>query len=249
MLKPNFSQIRYSNDDDINEILKWLKEQDNKGIHDTFHCNRNLTVEEHKKGKLAVYIDPDSNLVVAYQWGGLISPGILEVNEKYRGKGIGRMLVDFRIQEALENDEPVLRIECTPETSVPFWKHMGFQTYGLGNKYAFKLLKKTHTLPKKGHSCNVKISFFNESKKWDPTIEPNKSFNLTAILLPERVVCLSKRVSYFHIKGQSFNDPVLSITIDDEKIYLNKAKYEKAERLGVKTDGKVVYIDQIRLFD
>lgn len=64
---PNEQHIRYSTNEDLNKILSWLEEQKNNDIDSTFYCNRNLTIEEHNDGKLIVYIDPKSNLAVAYQ--------------------------------------------------------------------------------------------------------------------------------------------------------------------------------------
>jgi hypothetical protein len=70
--------IRYSTDADLAQIKQWLAKQERDGV-ETFHCNRNLTEEMHRAGRLLVYIDAKSKDAVAYQWGGLITPGVLEV--------------------------------------------------------------------------------------------------------------------------------------------------------------------------
>ena len=84
--------IRYSTDIDLEEILLWLEDQDRASVDGTFHCNRNLTIESHNAGELLVYIDSETNKAIAYQWGGLITPGILEVRADKRRQGIGKAL-------------------------------------------------------------------------------------------------------------------------------------------------------------
>jgi len=240
-------QIRYSTEDDLKEILRWLSEQEKNGIEDTFYCNRNITIEEHNEGKLIVYIDPITDLPVAYQWGGLISPGILEVHIDHRGKGIGKKLVEYRIKEARENNKVLLIIQCTPISSIPFWEHMGFQFSGVNEREAFMLLDKKNDLPEHGTPCPVKICFFSEERKWKEETAPIKIFTPLAVKTDEKYIYLSERVSYFHTTNQHDNDPVISINIEGEQIYLNKAKYDEAKKLGVKKDGPAFYLDKIEI--
>lgn len=96
-------------------------------MHGTFLCNWHLTARLHEEGKLLVYINEASGEPVAYQWGGLLESGILEVRDDLRGCGIGRALVEHRLFEAAEAGEDILRIQCKPSTSIPFWEHMGFE--------------------------------------------------------------------------------------------------------------------------
>ena len=238
-------QIRSSTDSDLQEILNWLSKQDKIGIEGTFYCNRNLTIQEHNKGKLIVCIDPATDQPVAYQWGGLISPGILEVRADKRGQGIGKELVEYRIKEARENDKCLLRIQCTPITSIPFWKHMGFQLYGRNENDAYMLLDKKFDLPKDGDPCILKICFYPEERNWKEDTVPIKIFTPLAIKKADNFIYLSERVSYFHISNKFDNDPVISININGEQVYLDKAKYEHAQELGVQMDGSAFYIDMI----
>ena len=69
--------------------------QDRESIPGTFLCNWNLTLESQQEGRLIIY--EAGNEPVAYQWGGLIQPGILEVRTDCRGTGIGRALVEHRL--------------------------------------------------------------------------------------------------------------------------------------------------------
>jgi len=240
-------QIRYSTDKDLEEILKWISEQEQTGIEDTFYSNRNLTIEMHQKGKLIVYIDPNTDKAIAYQWGSLISPGITEVRVDKRGQGIGKKLVEYRIQEARENNLVLLQIQCEPRSSIPFWKHMGFQLYGgqFGNN-AFMLLEKKHTLPSDGKPCMTEICFYPERRKWEPDTPALKIFTAQGII-KDNIIYLPERISYYDPSYQINKDPVVSISVDNELIYLDKAKYEKAYNLGVKRDDSAFFLDEIHI--
>lgn len=106
-------------------IKTWLDAQEVAEVHDTFLCNWNLTVDAHEAGKLLVYVDEGSQEVVAYQWGALVHPGILEVRNDMRGRGIAKALVAHRLAEAAEAGHDVLRIQCAPRSSIPFWGEHG----------------------------------------------------------------------------------------------------------------------------
>lgn len=240
--------IRYSTDEDLHEILKWLKEQDNNDIDATFYCNRNLTIKEHEDGKLIVYLDQETNLAIAYQWGGLLQPGIIEVRKEYRGQGIGKSLVEFRIKEARAKRNAILKIQCTPITSVPFWEHMGFTLSGRDNE-AYMLLNYKNKLPPNATPCSVKICFFREERKWKPNTLPVKIFYPEAFKAAGKgnTIYLSERVSYYDTSNRFYQDPVISITVDDQELYLDKAKYQEAMDFGVKCDHPAFYLDKIKV--
>ncbi len=238
--------IRYSTVNDLEEILIWLKKQDQNGTTETFFVNRKLIIESHNNKELLVYIDPVTNRPIAYQLDALISPGILEVRADKRGQGIGKKLVEYRIKEARENDRCLLQIQCKPQSSIPFWEHMGFCLYGNEN-YAFKLLEKKLVLPINGTPCQLNISFYPEERIWEKHTDPIKVFTPLAVKIPDDGVYLSDRVAFFYIKKHFDNDLVTSIIIDDQQLYLDKAKYDQAKVLGIKKDGDAYYIDKINL--
>jgi GNAT superfamily N-acetyltransferase len=123
------STIRRSTDADIKAIYNWLVTQDAQELSGTFLCNWNLTEKCHHERELLVYIDGETSEPVAYQWGGLLQPGILEVRYDMRRKGIGKKLVERRIAQAYKLDQCLLLIQCKPSTSIPFWKSMGFTLF------------------------------------------------------------------------------------------------------------------------
>lgn len=240
-------QIRYSTDNDLHEILRWLKDQEDKNIDDTFYCNRNLTIKEHNEKKLIVYIDHKTNLPVAYQWGGLINPGILEVRKGFRGFGIGRKLVEYRINEARQKNIVLLNIECNPYSSIPFWKHMGFTLFNNNGNNAYMIVEKKNRLPKHGSSCSVNICLYHTKRQWDITTLPIKNLNQQALKTKSNYVYLLDRIIFFDPSHPNLQDPVISITIDGNEIYCDKVRYNEAKRIGVKSGGVVFYLDKIKL--
>src|SRR5689334_21963333 len=105
------SQIRKSTDADLIAIRNWLVDQNAKNIPGSFLCNWELIQEGHKKGKLLVYIDDESNQAIAFRLGGLLAPGILEVRYDMRGKGIGCELVRYLIARHRRRNEYILVVQ------------------------------------------------------------------------------------------------------------------------------------------
>src|ERR1700733_389251 len=160
--------IRRSTNRDLQAIHKWLVDQGARNVEGNFLCNWKLTKESHEEGNLLVCIDSKSGTAVAYQWGGLIGPGILEVRHDMRRKGIGRQLVEHRIGEAYESNQCCLYIQCKPSSSIPFWKRMGFTLLKSTNEdhYAYRILERKHNVPAHGTAVDVAIHFYPEDKKW-----------------------------------------------------------------------------------
>jgi GNAT superfamily N-acetyltransferase len=115
------SSIRKSRPQDLVAIEKWLKEEDAQGVHGNFLCNWLVIERSHRDGDLFVYIDGTLQQPIAFQVGGLLSPGILQVRSQYRARGIGRKMVDHCISVAEKKGEHLLYIQCKPSTSIPFW--------------------------------------------------------------------------------------------------------------------------------
>ena len=249
--KRNRSSIRRSTDSDLEAIHKWLIEEDERDVQGNFLCNWNLTKNCHEDGELLVYFDGKTQLPVAYQWGGLLNSGILQVKEDFRGQGIGAKLVARRIKEAYKKDECILKIQCQPSTSIPFWKKMGFTIFTeRHDNYAYRILEKTFPLPVDGISVNVIIRFYPEDRKWsDALIEPIECFSPPSVMTMDNVIHLSKRVSFFEdaYRKNTDRDVVVEIEVDGNIIYFDKAKYSEAQYRGMKRCRNGFYIDKVQL--
>lgn len=189
--------LRYSTKSDIDEIHRWLQEQDRQNFEGSFLCNWELTQQSHEEGSLLVYVEEKTESAIAYQWGGLLRPGILEVRIDKRWQGVGKALVDRCIQLAADTDHCVLRIQCKPSTSIPFWERMGFYIYDERNSYAFMFLPKINELPNTAEPVDVTISFYPESMKWESDTLPCETFQPAAVLSEDNSIHLSKRVCFF----------------------------------------------------
>lgn len=241
------SSIRRSTDADIEFIHSWVIEEDALGIPGSFLCNWSLTEECHREGKLLVFVEGKSGFPVAYQWGGLIRPGILQVRHDMRGKGIGRNLVARCIANAYRHDECMLYIECNPASSIPFWKAMDFELLDRGgdNHYAFRTLNKAFALPPNAHEVHVEIGFYPESRRWNKTVPPLVSASPAAARAPDDTVHLAERVFFFEALYPNSSDAVIEIEIDGQRLFGDKAKYPAATRIGVRCCTNGYYIDKI----
>jgi len=194
-----------------------------------------LTTKAHDEGGLLVYIDPQSHAPVAYQWGGLLSPGILDVRNGMRGHGIGKALVEHCLALADEAGEDLLSIQCKPSTSIPFWQAMGFTL--LGNKepheqenYAYRVMQRVRG-PFDGDSTSeVAIEWYPEERKWDAAVPAVESQSIQGAWFGDELE-LEERASFF--ADLVPHDVVVRIVVDGQEWYCDKAKYERAEFVGV----------------
>lgn len=227
-------------------IHAWLVEEEELGIEGNFLCNWGLTESCHRDGEVIVYLDGATGVPVAYQWGGLLQSGILQVRHDMRGRGIGKKLVNHRIRQAVACDETILFIQCKPSSSIPFWTRMGFVPFRSddGNTYAHRILEKRHTLPE-GRGAKVVIRLYPERKKWDDGVAPYDVKVPAAVTDKEGVTHLAERVHYAERPGTRSNDLVIELEIDGEVRYCDKAKYPEAQVFGVRRCKQGFFIDRI----
>jgi hypothetical protein len=170
---------------------------------------------------------------VAYQWGGLVVPGILEVRNDMRGRGIGQVLVEHCLALARQAREQILCIQCKPSTSIPFWQRMGFELTDEGGPhqhYAMRLMQEKLEPPDEGEPAEVVFQWFPERRKWD-AITPARSRQVVRGVQLDGEVWLEERVLGLRRIGDG--DAVLRVTVNGQEWYCDKAKYEAAEDLGV----------------
>lgn len=234
--------VRGSTDQDLASILEWLQRQ-NEAQEVTFWVNRQVIERCHLGGDLLVYECPVTADPIAFQLGGLLRPGILEVRHDHRGKGVGSALALHCMAKAAEADEDILCIQCEPPSSIPFWEKMGFTLLGGddGAASAFRLLPRV-LLPTSGLPQDVVLRWYPESVRWTPDEEPLQEDRLVATL-QEGVVHLPQRVLFASVRCRG--DVVLRVTVEGLDWYFDKAKYEAAEQLGVLRNWNGFRVDQV----
>lgn len=246
---PHRNSIRRSTNQDLADIRAWLEEEEEREVPGNFLCNFALIEAGHKRGELLVYIDGKLGRPAGYQLGGLIRPGILQVRQEYRRKGIGRKLVERCVSLALRREQPLLYITCEPPTSIPFWNAMGFTL--LANRghpvAAYRVLGKSFVLPAPGEPIDVVVSFYTNERQWNPGTAAVHSDSPAACLTPDHVVHLERRVALHEEIIEGYGDAMVEITINGSRVYLDKAKYPESTRIGVKRCINGYFIDQIRL--
>lgn len=245
--------IRQSNSADVIIILAWLRaEFEQAGTGRGFWCNQSIIENAHQEGRLIVADDGEGERAIAFQVGGLLEPGILEVRPDKRRMGFGRKLVEYCIARARERDECVLHIECKPVESVPFWKRMGFRLYsevfenecpGEVRNQAFRVLNKSHipTLTE-NPGISVDVCFRAESGMTLSEAHVLGVRRRSLIQLPDRVI------SYCPSLVCGLRDTFVDVHVDGTELYFGKAKYPEAAAIGVQARGGGVYcIDELIL--
>lgn len=242
------SSIRRSTDQDLAFIHAWLMEEDAQGVHGNFLCNWRVIEDSHTNKELLVYIDGTIGQPVGYQLGGLMDPGILQVHDSFRGKGIGRKLVERCITLANKNNEPCLYIQCKPSSSIPFWQNMGFTIIECNNfnGYAYRVIEKDLEIPIEGTDVGVSIAFYPESKKWTPQEKPYLNLTPAARIGPNGMIYLAHRIIFHERAFPKSNDAVVEVEICGSTFYLDKARYQEAQDLGVIRCQNGYYIDRLK---
>jgi len=242
--------IRWSNSHDVQQIHDWLQEEEALEVHGNFLCNWNLTRQCHEEGRLLVLIDEIKGIPVAYQWGQLLSSGILQVRNGWRGNGLGRLVVEHCVELALQQDEMVLQVECKPSSSIPFWEAMGFTIvegeFGKNAK-GFRVLSKNLALPPGGRPILATISSFPEERNWQDNVPAIASYHLNAIVADDGKVYLAERASFPKCFRRMSRDPVIEIIVEGKLVYRDKAKYQGAQDHGVKWCRNGFYIDVVTI--
>ncbi|WP_353980477.1 GNAT family N-acetyltransferase [Salinicola endophyticus] len=225
-------------DHDVATIYSWLLEHDRREVYGSFLCNWNLTQRVHDEHQLFVATLEDEP--VAYIWGDF---GILEVREDLRKKGVGKQLVEYAMQRAISSGRIAVSIECKPESSIPFWKKMGFEFHN--NNEASFVFEKYLDVPTDGSPVNVKIMFYPEQAKWISETVPIKSFSPTAVLDNQGVIHFQNRVAAY-VRSENYKgDAMIKICVDGESVYFDKAKYSEASAIGVAYNSGAFYIDKV----
>jgi len=236
------AHARLATDADLGVIRAWLQQQDLDEVHGTFLCNWRLTEKQHAAGALLVYVDEQLDEPVAYQWGGLLEPGILEVRNDMRGRGIGKALVAHRLAQAAAAGEDILYIQCKPSTSIPFWKSMGFELLEAtrDGTYAFRLMHRPAELPDDGVPVEVSIEWFPEDRKWALETPALRSQAMKGVLLEGKLYLAERALCHNKLYAK---DIVLRVIVNDVEWYLGKAKHAESDCLGVERCVNGFYLD------
>jgi predicted GNAT family acetyltransferase len=112
----------------VGEIKKWLIEERQK-TGDGFYCNWNIIKSSFDKNELAT-ISLNNKTIGFATWRLTTDKTarieITEVKPTYRTKGIGKKLTTHLLNLLKEKGVCVVDLQCSPRTSEPIWKRLGF---------------------------------------------------------------------------------------------------------------------------
>ncbi len=229
---------------DLNKIEQWLrKEYEKEG--QGFFSNKDIVIDNFYKNQLFVYII--NNFPVGFITGPFDGPSILNVNKDFQGIGVGTRLFEYILNKAIKNKIDVIKIQCKPETSVGFWEKMGFTIHEKHeHSYGYMIIEYKNNILS-GEKIKVVINTYSE----DNDEEVLSTYEPIAFLNKNKSITLAERLFLFEktLFEQFGKDLIVSVVINGEEIYKDKAKREKAKDIGINKSRHDYgyFIDNIKL--
>jgi GNAT superfamily N-acetyltransferase len=232
--------------DDLAEILAWL-EQEKIDAGYSFIVNEGTIRDYFDSGELFV-IRRDGK-AVAFQ-AKRYSPAISAVRPDLRGQGIGRVLAEWTIADALDADVCALEIQCQPGTSIPFWRSMGFTIEKDGEFIEFTgsaahlVLTREFGLPAAAKPADVLVEFYEVGSSQGGEGKPLSTHRPEAVSADDGRISLARRVVGYH-PGARSNDLNVRIVVEGKQLVSDRAKYR--ENVGLRRDrhSGAFYLDWI----
>lgn len=228
------------------KFLLWLK-REHKEAGSGFWDNRNVLRRALTQGEL--WVIQKNGEAVAFQ-----APEIFAVQKNAQGAGLGKALAQGWAVRAKASGFNVLKVRCSPVTSWPFWKKMGFKRYYDRNDTASILarciIKRTFRLPHRLPSSNVLVNLYPESVKYQSSPDNVKEVAACSLkaVNDQGLIRLGRRVVAFPGDERDGKHLVVKIEIDGDLILFSKVHTAKAREIGVEynqMDG-TFFIDNIR---
>lgn len=113
---------------DIEEILIWLKDEKNH-IGTSFYNNKDIIERAFKDGDSIVFKHGKKNIGLSIYSSVdklRVNIDIFVIHPAYRGQGFGRFYYNQILRLFRSNGVKAIKLFCSPSTSEPFWKNMGF---------------------------------------------------------------------------------------------------------------------------
>jgi hypothetical protein len=173
--------------------------------------------------------------------GFLAGTEILEIKPDLRGKGYGRILAEYMVDQARSEGRSVVKITVAPSSAEPFWLRMGFMlveehnTHGNGT-FAYKILPKKFELGD-GPRIPYAISFFTQKERYSEEPKPFSRFAGEGERLSDGRIQLPERVFCFNPLDDQHVDYFVKIELEGRVLHLDKAKYESSKGVGVERDA------------
>ena len=211
-----------------------------------FRCNWDSTNRRWGEG----YTQVDVLLVGGQPVGFLDGTDILEIRPSDRGKGYGRLLADFMLQNAIVDGRSVLEIEIAPASAQPFWEKMGFtvvpQRSGPGGgTYAYRVLDRSAALGM-GKRVSYLVEYFDEAQRYADGGHAFLAFEGEGEVQSDGSIKLPERAYCFHPDRDVSEDCFVRIVVGGEQIHFEKVKRDSSRQHGCLRDkGYFYYMDRV----
>lgn len=239
--------IRSATADDLAKVLDWL-EREYYADHKTgFWCNRDIIERAQRSGELHVLVE-DSEPVALYV-GTDHTMDILSVRQDKQKKGYGKALAEFALEQVRASDACYVRIECSPRTSIEFWKRMGFKLFRPDDPdchRGYMLFEKEYRVPA-GPREHVVIRLFPELANHYPDIRPLREWNPIAVRDKSGVIILGQRIIFFQPEHPRSHDSVAEVIVNGKSLAKDKLKRDELAYHGVERGPcSTFYMDFVR---
>lgn len=119
------------NSEQLAKIKTWLVEE-KENFNEGFYCNWNIIENSFNENQLFV-LEFKKMIVGFISWtnhgGKYVDIDIMEINPKFRSKGLGRILFNKTEEFFKENNYLAIKLFCSPESSESFWQKMEFKKF------------------------------------------------------------------------------------------------------------------------
>ena len=218
------------------EIKSWLL-QERKNFNEGFYCNWNIIENSFNKNELFV-LEFEKMIVGFISWtdhyGKYVDIDIMEIDPKFRSKGLGSILYNKTEEFFRDNNYLVIKLFCSPESSELFWQKMKFikfplRGYSESELTYYKPLINVKELSHDRFLTN-KIELWDiepyqikeQESKWTweisqdncPILHPcNPNWNLRQTR--NRQIVKEGKIKYFDRKNEIEFGPFLYLTVND----------------------------------
>jgi hypothetical protein len=148
----------------------------------------------------------------------------------------------------------VLKGECSPITSLPFWERHGFERYKYWSDEESitvrRLVQRSFAIPHHLPTANVTISFFPTDALNSDAVLPVAVHNISGVYCDTGTVALERRV--VGLKAVRDWDLVVKIEVDGEMRYRGLIENDvRARAVGLQLDAssRAFFIDAITKSD
>lgn len=167
----------------LSQIKKWLRNEQNQTNKGFFrHWDR--IAQSFDKNELVILTE--NNCAIGFLLYDIIeeiiiSIDIMEIEQKYRYKGLGRKLVVETLVNFRKRGNLICKLFCSPEDSEHFWKKLGFVTFpdfpGDNRISMYKPLIKTLEISEKNIGLD-RIELWNVDPAFAKKTKPKWTWNI-----------------------------------------------------------------------